>query len=132
MAKTDIQNRLHIEELINGFYEKVKRDDAIGFFFNDVAKTNWEAHLPRMYDFWEQIIFQAPTYNGNPMQTHLVLHHHASIKHEHFDRWKKLFEETVDELFEGPVSEFTKQRAFSIAGVIETKIWQTGVDGPIA
>ena len=125
MTKTDIQSRHHIEELINTFYDKVKQDELISFFFNDVAKVNWEAPLPRMYDFWDQIIFQSQTYNGNPMQQHLILHHKASIKHEHFERWKQLFAESVDELFEGPAAEFAKQRAFSIAAAIEAKIWQT-------
>jgi len=128
MIKTDIQSRHHIEELVNTFYDKVKRDELISFFFNDVAKVNWEAHLPRMYDFWEQIIFQTPAYSGNPMQTHLVLHHKSSIKHEHFDRWKQLFGESIDQLFKGPVADFAKRRAFSIAAAIEAKIWQTETD----
>ena len=49
--KGDITNRKDIEQLINAFYDKVKKDAVIGFIFNDVAKVNWEVHLPVMYDF---------------------------------------------------------------------------------
>jgi hemoglobin len=123
--KPDIQTRHHIERLINRFYEQVRSDDLIGFLFNDVAQVNWEKHLPRMYDFWEQIIFQSNTYTGNPMQPHLMLHHQSPLAKDHFDRWLKLFFETVDELYEGPVAEFTKQRAQSIAGVMQAKIFSS-------
>ena len=68
--KKDIENRNDIELLINSFYDKVKKDKTIGYIFNDVAKVNWEAHLPVMYNFWEGIIFNKSTYNGNPMVVH--------------------------------------------------------------
>ena len=44
--KKDIENREDIVVLINRFYEKVKKDEVIGYIFNDVAKVNWEKHLP--------------------------------------------------------------------------------------
>ena len=65
--KTDIRNRKDIEKLINAFYDKVKVDEVIGYFFNDVAKVNWEIHLPKMYDFWENILFYTANFEGNPM-----------------------------------------------------------------
>ena len=39
--KKDIANRDDIILLINTFYEKVKKDQVIGYIFNDVAKVNW-------------------------------------------------------------------------------------------
>jgi hemoglobin len=123
-GKSDIRSRHDVELLVNAFYDKVKRDDMIAYLFTDVAKVDWEAHLPRMYDFWEQIIFQTNTYSGNPMQAHLVLHHHSPLRAEHFERWLKLFFESVDEQFDGPAASFTKQRAQSIAQTIESKLWQ--------
>ena len=110
---------------MDAFYEKVKRDDVIGYLFNDVAKVNWDVHKPKLYDFWEQIIFQSHTYSGNPMQIHMVLHHHSPLNEAHFQRWLKLFFETVDELFEGPTAEFTKQRAKAIADVMQSKLFSS-------
>jgi len=123
--KPDIQTRYHVEQLINAFYDKVKQDDSIAYLFSDVAKVDWEKHLPRMYDFWEQIIFQTNTYAGNPMQTHLLLHHHSPLTKDHFKRWLALFFETVDDLYEGPIAEFTKQRAQSIAGTMQAKLFSS-------
>jgi len=42
---------------------------------------------------------------------------------EHFQRWIHLFTETVDELFEGNTSELAKQRATSIATVMQIKMF---------
>ena len=53
----DIETIEDIELLVNTFYSKVRKDDVIGFLFNDVAKTNWEEHLPKMYLFWRALLF---------------------------------------------------------------------------
>ncbi|HET9278637.1 MAG TPA: group III truncated hemoglobin, partial [Flavitalea sp.] len=72
--KKDIENRKDIEILIDSFYEKVRRDEAIGYIFNDVAKVDWEHHTPIICDFWENILFQTNVYRGNPIPTHIRLH----------------------------------------------------------
>lgn len=123
--KMDIKDRKDIELLINSFYDKVKQDTIIGFFFTDVVQVNWEKHLPVMYDFWENIVFQTGSYNGNPMDKHLELNKKSLITMEHFQRWVLLFNETVEELFSGAKAEFIKQRALSIATVMQIKILQS-------
>ena len=55
--KKDIRTRRDIERLVDRFYDKVKADDLLGPVFNDVARVNWEKHLPVMYDFWDNTIF---------------------------------------------------------------------------
>lgn len=120
--KKDIANRDDIILLVNSFYEKVKKDQVIGYIFNDVAKVNWEKHLPVMYDFWENVIFFTGSYTGNPMTAHKQLHQKVPLNAEHFQEWIKLFTQTVDELFEGDKAELTKQRAISIATVMQIKI----------
>lgn len=120
--KNDISHRGDIELLINSFYDKVKRDDVIGFIFNDVAKVNWEKHLPVMYDFWENIIFLAGNYTGNPMTVHIYVNQLTPFKDEHFERWLKLFTSTVDELFIGKKAALAKERAQSIATIMQAKI----------
>jgi len=122
IEKHDIENRGDIEKLINSFYDKVKRDEVIGFIFNDVAKVNWEKHLPVMYGFWESIIFFKNTYSGNPMLVHLHLNEIIKLRKEHFERWLQLFTNTVDELFEGEKAALAKEKAISIATIMKTKI----------
>mgnify|MGYP003578272911 CR=1 FL=1 len=120
--KTDIRNRDDIKKLIDAFYTRVRADDTIGYLFNDVAKVNWEQHLPRMYDFWEGILFQTGGFTGNPMTAHMQLHQQSPLSKEHFDRWLQLFRQTVDELFEGDNAGLAKQRALSIATMMQIKI----------
>ncbi len=113
--KTDIRNRKDIEKLINAFYEKIKRDDTIGYLFNDVSHVNWELHLPKMYDFWENILFYTANYEGNPMEKHKELHKKSPMTKAHFQHWIDVFIKTVDSLFEGLKAEEIKNRAINIA-----------------
>jgi hemoglobin len=120
--KKGIEGRKDIEFLIETFYSKVRRDDVIGYIFNDVAKVNWEHHTPLICDFWESILFQTGTFSGNPMVTHLNLHAISPLNKTHFDRWKELFMTTVDENFEGEKADLAKQKAQSIATMMQIKI----------
>lgn len=120
--KKDIEDRNDIELLIDSFYNKVRRDEVIGYIFNDVAKVDWAHHTPIICDFWENILFQTRAYTGNPMATHLKLHALYPLTKSHFDRWKKLFTETVDDYFKGRNAELAKQKAMSIATMMQIKI----------
>lgn len=123
--KRPLQTRADIEEMVNAFYEKVRTDDQLGFLFDSVARVDWHHHLPRMYDFWEFQLTDSPVYGGNPMGVHLRLHHQYPLTPAHFNRWKQLFVEAVDEQFEGGLADLAKQRAISIATVMQIKILQS-------
>lgn len=129
--KKEIENIEDIKLLVNTFYDKVKADKTIGYIFNDIAKVNWEKHLPIMYNFWENVIFFAGSYSGNPMTAHAKMHSVAHFTTEHFERWIKLFTVTIDELFEGYKAELAKQRAISIATVMQLKILHDHVPIPL-
>ncbi|MDN3656503.1 group III truncated hemoglobin [Ferruginibacter paludis] len=120
--KKDIAGRPDIELLVNTFYEKIAADQQLGYIFNDVAKVNWQRHLPVMYDFWENIILFTGSYQGNPMNLHQHLHHIAPLDASHFEQWNKLFIATVNELFKGKNAELAKQKALSISTIIKEKI----------
>ena len=68
--KKDISNRADVELLVNSFYNKVREDELISFFFTKIVAVDWEKHLPVMYDFWDNILFYAGKYEGNPMAKH--------------------------------------------------------------
>ena len=110
-AKRDITDSGDIKNLVDSFYERVNRDELLGPIFNDVAKVNWPQHLPTMYRFWEAMLLGGNSYQGAPFPKHAVL----PVQQQHFERWLKLFAETVDALFEGPKSEEAKARAVCIA-----------------
>ena len=66
-------------------------------------------------------------YRGNPMEVHRLLNQREPLKKEHFERWKKLFLETIGEHFEGEKAELARQRAVSIATMIQIKIQESAV-----
>ena len=97
--RSDITNRQDIVRLVDAFYERIRKDDKLGPIFEDIAHVNWETHLPRMYDFWDSVIFRTGTFRGNPLVTHAKLGPMANMGRATFDRWLTLFRETVSELF---------------------------------
>ena len=122
MSLPDLNGRPEIELLVNTFYERVRSDDLLGFIFNDVAQTNWAAHLPKMYSFWETVIFRSGGYTGNPLAAHAKLTPLTQMGKPQFDRWLKLFKGTVDDLFAGEHAEHIKSCATDMANVIHGKI----------
>lgn len=120
--KQDILNRNDIELIVNTFYEKVKKNETIGYIFNTIMDVNWENHLPKMYDFWENILFQTGNYKGHPFAAHILVNNKIALTNEHFAIWLLLFENTIDELFEGAKATEIKFRAKSIKGIFNSKI----------
>jgi hemoglobin len=121
---SDIQNRQDITLFVNAFYAKVNANEELSRLFNGVAQVDWTQHLPKMYDFWEHIIFGTGNYNGRPMPPHLDLNQKSPLLEGHFNTWKSLFTATIDELFLGPNAELTKLRAYNIAAVMQFKTAQ--------
>lgn len=114
----DIENRQDIDLLMQRFYSKALNDDVIGYIFTDVAKLDLEHHLPVIGDSWETIVFQTGVYakhGRNPLQVHGELNLKTPLELEHFKRWLKLFDATVDESFAGERADFMKLRARAIA-----------------
>ena len=122
MDKPDIAGRAEIETLVNTFYDRVRGDELLGFIFNEVAQTNWTTHLPKMYAFWETVLFRSGGYTGNPLASHAKLVPLTSMGREQFDRWLMLFRGTVDDLFAGEKAEHIKNCAEDMANVIHARI----------
>jgi hemoglobin len=120
--KKDIESKREIELLVDAFYTKVKADELIGYIFTDIAKVNWEKHLPVMYSFFENMLFYTGSYTGNPMELHKHINSLYPLTAKHFERWSLLFNSTVDELFSGEKAMLVKQRAKSISAVMQIKI----------
>jgi hemoglobin len=119
--KIDIQNREDILDLLTSFYKKVFSDELIGHFFTEVVPLDLNTHIPVIADFWEAIVFNTHGYSKNVMEIHRHIHQLSSIRKDHLDRWVKLFSETVDEMFEGEKATLMKQRARSVATLMEIK-----------
>ncbi len=121
-TKTDIQGRAEIEMLVNTFYDRVRVDEVLGFIFDKVAQTNWQTHLPKMYSFWETVLFRSGGYTGNPIAAHAKLLPQTEMGRKQFDHWLLLFRNTVDDLFVGEKADHIKNCAADMANVIYSKI----------
>ena len=118
----NLESRNDIEFLVNAFYDKISKDEKIGFFFNDVAKVDWSHHLPKMYSFWESLLFGEASYKGNPMAMHFPVNEKVAIEKPHFAHWIKLWTETVEENFEGEKAEAAVYKASNIANLMAYKM----------
>ena len=118
----DIQDIEDIKQLVNSFYTKVFIDTEIGPIFKTSIHHSVEEHLTIMYKFWESILFYTVTYKGNPMMTHLNLNQKFNLSLKHFNRWLKLWKETIDSLFSGAKADEAKQKAENIAKIMMMKI----------
>ncbi|WP_312818996.1 group III truncated hemoglobin [Kaistella carnis] len=117
-----LESRQDIEDLVNGFYAKVQKDETIGFFFSDVAKVDWSHHLPKMYSFWETLLFGQISYKGNPMAVHFPINSEVPMEKFHFDHWIKLWTETIEENFTGEMADLAIYKARNIANLMAHKM----------
>jgi hemoglobin len=122
IERPDITGRADLETLVNAFYQRVRQDDKLGFIFDRVAQTQWETHLPKMYAFWETVLFRTGGYTGNPIATHAKLIPQTEMGSPQFDRWLSLFRATVDDLFSGEKADHIKNCAEDMANVIHARI----------
>lgn len=120
--KTDISSSAHVQWMVDRFYDKIKEDKMVGFIFTEVLKVNFEKHLPVMYAFWNNALFYTGGYNGNAMRKHIQINKAIPLQKKYFTRWLLLFDETVDEYFEGEKATLAKERAHSIATIMQIKI----------
>lgn len=123
--KKDIENRNDLLILVTKFYKKLLADNSISYLFTDVAKINPDHHFPILVDFWDSILFHSDTYRKNAMQPHMDLHQKSPLTKHHFDTWLRYFKESVDELFTGDNAFIIKERATSIATVMQIKTYQS-------
>ena len=118
----NLESRTDIEELVNKFYDKVIKDDIIGFFFTDIAQIDLQKHLPKMYNFWESILLGNSVYEGNPMRVHFPFNQVVALEQHHFERWLELWQDTLEQNFEGENVDTAILRAHNIARIMSYKM----------
>ncbi len=107
-----------VKQLVDTFYKKVRNDELLSNIFNPVIKDNWEMHLAKMYRFWQTILLNENTYLGNAF----IVHANLPIGNDHFTRWLELFNQNIDEQFEGEKAIEAKLRAEKMAELFDWKI----------
>lgn len=109
--KKKIETREDIETLVQEFYSKVRKDSLIGPVFDEQAKVDWDEHIPKLVNFWSDLLLGEDSYRGRPFPPHIPF----NLEISHFEKWLKLFIATVDENFIGLKADEAKSRALGIA-----------------
>jgi hemoglobin len=104
MSQPDIGARDDIERLLFAFYERAMTDDLLEPVFA-ASQMDLVTHLPRIASFWEVTLLHTGDYFGRPMQIHRDLVDTAGLRTVHFGRWLTIWEETVSDMFSGPIAD---------------------------
>lgn len=120
--KKDVSSRDDIHFIITEFYKKLTSDSEMIPFFEEIVKQNHlEKHIDVISDFWQDILLNTNTYKNNVLQKHLDFDKKVRFKKEHFTKWLAYLTTTIDTSFEGQVAQNMKDRANSIAMVMQVK-----------
>jgi len=123
MMKKDITTRDEIYFIIDEFYKKLLADATMYPFFEEIVKQqHLENHINTITDFWQDILFYTNVYHNNVMKKHMDFHQKIPFKKEHFTIWLTYLKETIDTYFEGQNANNMKDRATSIAIVMQVKM----------
>lgn len=118
----DITGREDLVRLVDAFYREVRADRELGHVFDGVARVEWETHLPKLYNFWDSVLFGAGTFRGNPIAAHANLLSQTELGWPLFERWLELFRTTVAGLFSGERAGHIVRCAEDMACVIYSRI----------
>jgi len=111
-------DRGSIEELVHKFYTAVLKDDIVGPYFikalgNDLKNEKWYEHLNTLTRFWLLMMTgERNGYWGDPFPPHAFI---GPLYPETFERWLKLFNETLNHLFTAEISEKFYKKAEKFA-----------------
>ena len=108
------------------FYSKVRKNEEIGYFFNNTVH-NWDEHLDKLTDFWESNLFFTGSFRGNPALAHIKVdeNNQNAITEYHFGIWMNLWFQTIDELFTGELAERLKNNARKMSTHLFLRIYQS-------
>ncbi|HSI53837.1 MAG: group III truncated hemoglobin [Ramlibacter sp.] len=115
MPSPDLCTEEEVTQLVHGFYDRVRRDAALGPIFEKHV-SDWDAHMPKMVDFWSSALRGTARFRGTPMPKHTAI---PGLTAALFGRWLTLFHETTAALANEPM----RKRANDLAQRIAESLW---------
>ena len=97
----DKVDRPAVEKMVHTFYAVIIKDDLVGPYFiralgDDLSDFRWYEHFHTLTKFWLTMMNGEDGYWGSPFPPHAFI---GELYPETFERWLKLFNEVVHELF---------------------------------
>lgn len=115
MPTADLCTEEEIVQLMNCFYESVRKDEVLGPIFNQHVK-DWDTHLSTMVDFWSSTLRGGSRVRGAPMPKHRAL---PGLSFDLFERWLMVSRQTTGVLPNAALG----QRASELARRIAQSLW---------
>ncbi|EJN05976.1 DUF1971 domain-containing protein [Phyllobacterium sp. YR531] len=119
MTQLPIMDEAALPNLLEVFYDRVRKDALLGPVFN-AAIEDWPGHLSQLADFWSSVMLTTGRYKGNPAMKHAV--HAKQISPEMFDRWLALWTLTTDEMLPQKSAHAIQDKARRIAETLKVAI----------
>jgi len=115
MPTADLCTEEEIIQLVNSFYESIRKDGVLGPIFNQHV-NDWDTHLSTMVDFWSSTLRGSSRFSGAPLPKHTAL---PGLSSDLFERWLMLFRQTTDALPNTALG----HRASELARRIAQSLW---------
>lgn len=118
--KYDYVSEENIRQLVDAFYDKVRKDPDLGPIFAIAIPGDWQPHLEKMYAFWSSVMLTTGRYKGNPVVKHFGV---SGIRPDLFAVWLQLFDQTCREFFDEAVSGAFRAKAERIAESLKLALY---------
>ncbi|UBM60318.1 group III truncated hemoglobin [Marinilongibacter aquaticus] len=117
----DIESREDIIALVTRFYTYVHADEFMAPVFQ-MPKEQFDRHLIRTYNFWDNWLFQTGEYKGGLMWAHIERNETHRITTKHFEHWLAHWFRATDELYSGKNADFVKSKALELGQFINQRL----------
>ncbi|MFT4090561.1 MAG: group III truncated hemoglobin [Asticcacaulis sp.] len=91
-------DEVFISDLVDEFYNRVRRHGVLGPIFN-ARIHDWDEHLSLLKSFWASVALNAGVYSGKPVMAHRAM---SEIEPWHFGVWLGLFDQTLNDIAPTP------------------------------
>jgi len=110
-------DKKNIRRMMDHFYSQVIKDELLADFFieklgDEMISDEWLRHLNLLTDFWASRILNDTDYNGQPLKPHIQM---KSLTRETFERWIKVFYQSVDKYYTKEPADIFKAHGKEIA-----------------
>jgi hemoglobin len=118
----DLDRRAEVHDLVVAFYREIVFDDVLAPVFTEVAEVDWAEHIPKLIDYWCRVLLDEIGYRGSLLAAHRHVHDQVPFEPVHFERWLRLWNQSIDRRWSGPKAEQAKAHAAHLGGVIARHI----------
>jgi hemoglobin len=106
-------DRARLRALVHAFYADLRQDAEVGPLFERAIGDGWQAHLDRMVEFWATLVLGSRSFSGDVFGRHMAI---DGLSPPMFERWRALWKQHTDALFEPARAAELQGIAAGIAG----------------